>query len=136
MFTQVNVGEGATTEPGIFTPKYGKVKGQAERALLELSKTTPSLKPYSARPAAVDATYQSEIHPFIPRQKQFMIRVGNAILLPVFRAVYTKMVSPTKELGQVLVELAMGDGRPLEGKGVLDEGRTISNVGIRRLARI
>jgi len=65
-----------------------------------------------------------------------MIRVGNAVLLPVFRAAYTKMVSPTKELGQVLVDLAMSDGRPLQGKGVLDESRTISNVGIRRLARI
>ena len=46
------------------------------------------------------------------------------------------MVSPTKELGQVLVELALSDGEPLEGEGVRDEGRTISNVGIRRLARI
>jgi hypothetical protein len=119
----------------MFTPRYGKVKGQAERALLELSKTTPSLKPYSARPAVVDATYREEIHPFIPRQKQLMIPADNAVLLPVFRAVYTKMVSPTKELGQALVDLAMSDGRPLPGKGILDKGRTISNIGIRRLAR-
>lgn len=120
----------------MFTPRYGKVKGQAERALLELSRATPSLKPYSVRPAAVDATFHEEIHPFMPRQKQLAIRAGNAVLLPVFRAVYTKMVSPTKELGQVLVDLALSDGEPLQGKGVLDEGRTILNVGIRRLARI
>jgi hypothetical protein len=112
------------------------VKGQAERALLELSKTTLSLKPYSARQAVVDVTYRKEIHPFIPRQKQLMIPADNAVLLLVFRAVYTKMVSPTKELGQALVDLAMSDGRPLPGKGILDEGRTISNIGIRRLARI
>lgn len=133
---QEDIGEGATTEPGLFTPMYGKVKGQAEKALLELSKTTPSLKPYSARPAAVDATFHTDIHPFKPRQKQFMIRAGNVMLLPVFRACYKKMASPTKELGQVLVELALRDGSPLEGEGVRDEGRTISNVGMRRLARI
>lgn len=120
----------------MFTPKYGKVKGQAEKALLELSKATPSLRFYSVRPAAVDATYHKEIHPFMPRQKQFMIRAGNFVLLPVFRAVYTKMVSPTRELSQVLVDLALGDGKPLEGKGILDDGRTVSNVGIRRLAGI
>jgi hypothetical protein len=131
-----NVEEGATTQPGSFTPKYGKVKGQAERALLELSKTTPSLKPYSARPAAVDAAFHAEIHPFMPRQKQFMIRAGNFVLLPVSRACYKKMVSPTKELGQVLVGLALSDGMALEGEGVRDDGRTISNVGLRRLARI
>ena len=45
-----------------------------------------------------------------------MIRAGNAVILPVFRAVYTKMVSPTKELGQVLVEFAMGDRKPLQGR--------------------
>jgi len=123
-------------EPGAFTPKYGKVKGQAEKALLELSRMSPSLKLYSARPAAVDATFHTEIHPFMPRQKQFMIRAGNVVLLPLFRAYYKNMISPTKELGQVLVDLAMSDGRPLEGKGVLDEGRIISNAGIRRLARI
>ncbi len=129
-------GEGATTKPGRFTPMYGKVKGQVEKALLEQSKTAPSLRVYSARPGAVDATFHTEIHPFIPRQKQFLIRVGNMVLLPVLRACNTKLVSPTKELGQVLVDLAMSDGRPLEGEGILDEGRTISNFGLRRLGGI
>lgn len=44
------------------------------------------------------------------------------------------MVSPTKDLGRVLCELALGDGKPLEGKGVSGEGRTLNNVGMRRLA--
>jgi hypothetical protein len=94
------------------------------------------LKPYSARPAAVDATFYAEIHPFMPRQKQLMIRAGDFVLLPVFRACYKKMVSPTKELEQVLVGLAPSDGMALGGEGVRDDGRTISNVGLRRLARI
>ena len=46
------------------------------------------------------------------------------------------MVSPTRELGQVLVDLAMGGGQPLEGKGVSGEGRTLSNAVVRRLAGI
>jgi hypothetical protein len=118
----------------MFTPMFGKVKGEAERALLELSKTTPSLKPYSLRPGGVDPTYHAEIQPFIPRNTSFMAKATQATLMPVFRAVVTNMVSPTKELGQVLVNLAMSDGKPLHGKGILEEGRTISNVGMRRLA--
>ena len=55
--------------------------------------------------------------------------------MPVFRLV-PSLVSPTRELGKVLTGLAMGDGGELEGKGVLGEGRTVSNVGMRRLAGI
>jgi hypothetical protein len=132
--TRAQIGEGATTDPGMFTPLFGKVKGETEKAFLELSKTTPSLKPYSLRPAGVDPTYHSEIQPFIPRTKSFMLKIAQAALLPVFRAVGANMVSPTKELGQVLVDLAMSDGERLQGQGVLGEGRTISNVGMRRLA--
>jgi hypothetical protein len=118
----------------MFTQMFGKVKGEAEKALLELSKTTPSFKPYSLRPAGVDPTHHPEIQPFIPRNRSFMLKTAQVVLLPVLRAVVTNMVSPTKELGQVLVDLAMSDGKPLQGKGVLGEGRTISNVGMRRLA--
>jgi hypothetical protein len=134
ILTHACIGEGATTEPGIFTPMFGKVKGEAEKALLELSKTTPSLKPYSLRPAGVDSKYHPEIQPFIPRNTSFMLKTSHAVLLPILRTVGTNMVSPTKELGQVLVDLAMSDGKPLQGKGVLGDGRTISNVGMRRLA--
>lgn len=57
-------------------------------------------------------------------------------LRPVMRGLWNNMVSPTRELGQVLVDLAMGDEKPLEGKGVSGEGRTLSNVALRRLAGI
>lgn len=131
--TKAYIGEGATTGPGILTPMFGKVKGEAEQALLELSKSTPSLKPYSLRPGGVDPTYHPEIQPFIPSNGSFM-KTAQAALLSVLRAVGRNMVSPTKELGQVLVDLAISDGKPLQGKGILGEGRTISNVGMRRLA--
>jgi hypothetical protein len=113
---------------------FGKVKGEAEQALLELSKTTPSFKLYSLRPGGVDPTHHPEIQPFIPSNGSFMAKTAQAVLMPVLRAVSRNMVSPTKELGQVLVDLAISDGKPLQGKGILGEGRTISNVGMRRLA--
>lgn len=118
----------------MFTPMFGKVKGEAERALLDQSKTTPSLKPYSLRPAGVDPTHHPEIQPFIPHTGSFLLRTAQAALLPVARAVMVNLVSPTKDLGQVLVDLALSDGKPLQGQGVLGEGRTITNVGMRRLA--
>lgn len=120
----------------MFTPMFGKVKGQAEAELLELSKQISSLKVLSVRPAGVDPDLQPEIHPFIPKPAGFMTRVALPMLRPLFRATWNSMVSPTRELGQVLVDLAMDDGKPLEGKGVSGEGRTISNIAVRRLAGI
>lgn len=58
------------------------------------------------------------------------------VLLGIARTVYTPGLSPTRDLGRVLVKLAMGDGESLAGEGVSGEGRTISNVGMRRLACI
>jgi hypothetical protein len=120
----------------MFTPMFGKVKGQAEAELRALSNQVPSLKVLNARPAGVDPDLQPEIHPFIPKPQGFMYKVGVPLLRPLMRATWSSMVSPTRELGQVLVDLAMGDGRPLEGKGVSGEGRTLSNVALRRLAGI
>jgi hypothetical protein len=54
--------------------------------------------------------------------------------MPVLRVGYPSMVSPTRQLGEVLVKLAMGDGEAVEGKGVSGEGRTLNNQALRRLA--
>jgi len=113
---------------------FGRVKGEAEKALRELSKTMPSLKPYCPRLGMVDASLQPEIQPFLPQA--FWNRLGLK-LSPALKAVFSKnRFSPTQDLGRVLVELAMSDGKPLEGEGISGEGRTISNVAIRRLAGI
>lgn len=131
-FTFVYVsGEGATTDPGIFTPFFGKIKGQAEAALLAFHKSNPNFRPYSLRPAGVDPTAHSEIHSFMPKQPAF-----NSIALRVLRPTMSSMISPTKDLGRVLTELALSQGDTLEGKGIGGEGRTISNIGFRRIAKI
>jgi hypothetical protein len=128
-------GEGATTTPGFTTAQFGVVKGRTEAALLALSKEPEYLgfKPYSLRPGGVDASQHKEIHEFVPKKKG-MAKIAEAALMPAITRLYSSLHSPTKDLGRVLTELAMGDGTPLEGTGVLGEGRTISNVGMRRLA--
>ena len=129
-------GEGATTTPGRLTPFFGRVKGRIEAELLNLS-TKPgyeSLKLYCLRPAGVDPRFHKEIHAWVPKLKPAGKAIGYPIALGVLRTVSPGLISPTKELGRVLVELAMSDGEPLNGTGVSGEGRTISNVGMRRLA--
>jgi hypothetical protein len=130
-------GEGATVSPGRFTPYFGVVKGRAEAALLALAKdpACANLRVLSLRPAGVDPTYHPEIQQWIPQRKG-MMGVVEQVLRPVLRGVASGMVSPTKELSRVLTDLAMGDGEPLEGMGVREEGRTVTNAGMRRLAGI
>jgi hypothetical protein len=85
----------------------------------------------------VDPTFHTEVKDFVPRRTAAMGMVEKAAL-PVFRGLLPSMMSPTKELGKVLVELAMGDGGAhKEGEsGVSGEGRTLSNAAMRRLAGI
>jgi hypothetical protein len=48
--------------------------------------------------------------------------------------VYKAMMTPTKEMGAVMTELAMSRGERLEGKDIGMEGRLVSNVALRRMA--
>jgi hypothetical protein len=63
-----------------------------------------------------------------------MLRAARTVLFPVIRNCMPSKSSPTKELGKVLTELAMGNGEALKGEGIEGEGRTITNKGFRRLA--
>jgi hypothetical protein len=96
-----------------------------------------NLRPFSLRPAGVDPTFHKEIQEFIPKRAGFA-KAAEGALLPVLRGVYTKMVSPTKDLGRVLTELAAGSGEKQDEKasGVSGDGRTLNNVAMRRLAGI
>lgn len=59
-------------------------------------------------------------------------------LLPLLKVLpgTSSLMSPTRELGKVLVGLAMGRGEVMEGSGVSGEGRTLNNAAMRRLAGI
>lgn len=127
-------GEGATLTPGRFTPLFGKVKGETEAALLALSKTDSRFRPYSARPGGVDpAGHKEVLEAGTWERKGVMLKAADVVLMPAVRALYKRMHSPTQELGQALVKLALGDGKPLSGKGIEGEGRTVSNVALRRI---
>ncbi|MCJ1246231.1 hypothetical protein MMC30_003437 [Trapelia coarctata] len=128
-------GEGTTTAPGIFTPYFAVIEGQAEAALLEVHKTDPNLRSFSVRPALVDAGEHKEIHSSLPQTPAFTTRIGNAIA-PVMRIMAKGSVSPTADLGKFMIELATGDGEKLEGEGIEGDGRTVTNKGFRRLVGI
>ncbi|KAF2792639.1 hypothetical protein K505DRAFT_375914 [Melanomma pulvis-pyrius CBS 109.77] len=129
-FTFVYVsGEGATQTPSMFTPTYGRVKGEIEASLFEFHKANPNFNVYNVRPAGVDWRHHPEIHPFIPQQAMY-----KRTLLPLIDAVYKPMMSPTGPLGKVLTELAMSKGAPLEGKDIYMDGHLVSNVAFRRMA--
>lgn len=121
-------GEGATQSPGAFTPLYGRVKGQIESALLELGRKNPMMKTYNVRPGGVDWTNHPEIHPFIPKQALY-----KKLMVPPMNLLYKSMMTPTREMGRVMTELAMSKGEPMEGKGIGMEGRMLSNVALRRM---
>lgn len=119
----------------MFTPLFGRIKGQTEAELLKLSKTNPLLRAYSLRPGMVDAIAHPEIQPIVgERQRPFSYRAMSVVLAPALRKFQQSQVSPTKGLGKVLTELAMSDGAPLGGEGIEGEGRTIRNTAMRRMA--
>lgn len=125
----------ATQSPGMFTPFFGGVKGKCEQALIQLAQESPSLKPYSVRPAMVDPTFDPPVQqPFLqrPDQKTLPKRLLRGILGPVIRGAYPQAVSPTQDLGRFLTDLARGDGQPLSGEGVTGDGWIISNQAFRR----
>ncbi|KAN0108822.1 hypothetical protein V8E51_008564 [Hyaloscypha variabilis] len=132
-------GEGATPTPSFLTQHWARIKGITEASLLSLSKDPAysNLRPISLRPGGVDPTFHTEVHEFIPRRTGLMGLFEKAAL-PVVRTGLPSMLSPTKDLGRVLTQLAMGDGKAhSEGEsGVSGEGRTLSNIAMRRLAGI
>ncbi|KAI8936072.1 hypothetical protein NX059_007572 [Plenodomus lindquistii] len=129
-FTFVYVsGEGVTQTPGMFTQLYGRVKGQAESALVDLGKQNPMFKAFNVRPAVVDPANHPEIHPFIPNQAAFKRWVTSGV-----GAVYQSMHTPTQPMGRIMTELAMSQGEPLEGSDMGMGGRMVPNVALRRMA--
>ncbi|KAK0108081.1 hypothetical protein ONS95_002902 [Cadophora gregata] len=128
-------GEGATTTPSFLTAHWARTKGIAESSLLSLSKdpSYSNLRPFTLRPGGVDPKEHTEIHEFLgPRTWIEML------LLPLVRVMpgVKGLMSPTRELGKLLVQLAMGNGEAMDGTGVSGEGRTLNNAAMRRLAGI
>ena len=107
--------------------------------------TYSNLRVYNARPGGIDSgaeASQKVVHQLThtndggtggQTRLGLAMRVGEATLLPVLRSgVYKGMHSPTGELARALVELAVGEGEPLDVRGVEAEGRTLPNIALRR----
>jgi hypothetical protein len=113
----------------MFTTLYGRVKGETESALFELTKQNPMLKVYNLRLGAVDWTKHPAIHPFIPKQEWW-----KKAMMPPLNVGYKSLMTPTQPLGRIMTELAMSKGEPLQGNGIEMEGTLLTNVAIRRMA--
>lgn len=139
-------GEGATWTPRAWTAQFGRVKGETERALIQLGHQSPFdkvLSVYAARPGAVDGHNQPWLWAPILREKRsgFQRFYLKALMASIrVGAVGQALHSPTEELGRVLVELAMGEGKgevELEGGEGEDgaDGRVLSNKVLGRWGR-
>jgi len=128
-------GEGATTNPGMLTRRFGVVKGQAELALLDLASKTPSFKPFSVRPGGVDPTDHEAIKPALEGHAgAWYVKFLMPTVMPLIKGLMPSMHSPTEELGKFLVDLALSSGEPLEGDDI-EKGRIVPNTVARRLFR-
>ncbi|KAL2679200.1 hypothetical protein Neosp_009964 [[Neocosmospora] mangrovei] len=126
---------GATLNPGISTPFYGRVKGETERALSELR--TPRLHIESVRPVGVDASNHDSIKPYLP-DPGMAYHAMSFVLGPLMRTVLHPLHSPTEQLGAFLAKMAMGKyDKQLDagGKGITDlnGSRILDNWAFRRL---
>jgi len=111
-------GNGATLQPGRFTPIFGRVKGETELALSEFRKQNPWFHASSVRPGFVDPATHDAIKSYIPPPG--MLKSGlMTVLSPVIRTAAKSSWSPTQQLGQFLVEMAMGKKESgLAGDGI------------------
>ena len=146
-------GEGATQSPSFLTPFFGRVKGDAETSLSQLSKsyemsrvmkkpesrktgsenTKSSLQCYSVRPGFVDAAGHDEIQSYIP-QPHLLHAVMGVALGPIIRNFVPSMHSPTMKLGKVLVQLAIGEKTLDEHTQEIDVARILNASAISMLA--
>ncbi|EPS37964.1 hypothetical protein H072_8324 [Dactylellina haptotyla CBS 200.50] len=116
---------------GGYPQMWSRIKGRAETLLLDMNKSTPSFAVYNVRPAIMDPgnNWTAQRTKSV---KDKTIGVAAALLRPIAPS----QVTPLDKFSQVLVSLAVGDGRPVpEGKGVI-EGRTLLNTALRRMAGI
>ncbi|KAJ6475949.1 hypothetical protein C8R47DRAFT_1052224 [Mycena vitilis] len=110
------------------TSLYGRTKARAEKSLLSLSLEPlySALRVLNVRPAYVDnAEYQPR-----PGMVRKVVYYG---LAPVLRKLAPGLVTPTPLLARVCVDLAVGDGKPLEGADLEAGGRTVLPNAIKRM---
>ncbi|KAF4311781.1 putative nucleoside-diphosphate-sugar epimerase protein [Botryosphaeria dothidea] len=129
-FNFVYVSHDGIDEPGSRRMPAYDVKFRAEERLLKLSEETPSLSFFSVRPALIDYSYHTAVHPYIKYPLPLPKKISNWVLIPVFRFFGSVNVTRSEDLGTVLTELAYGDGADLTVEGASHGGRYIGVVGM------
>ncbi|KAJ6263932.1 Leucinostatins biosynthesis cluster protein T [Drechslerella dactyloides] len=121
-------GRGANQE-GKAGQMFGRVKGAAEKALLDVAAQKEGFSAYNLRPAGIDPgkTWTAE-------RKQGMIEKTFFAIAPVIRPFASGLFTPADKLAEVSIQLALGDGGKITGDAVLPDGYTLENPAIRRLA--
>ncbi|KAK6496088.1 hypothetical protein TWF481_002112 [Arthrobotrys musiformis] len=109
---------------------FGRVKGDAEKSLLEIASGKPTFSVYNLRPAAIDPGKNWTVE----RKQSFFEKAFFAWGAPLLRPFIPSIFITTEKLAEASVALALGDGGKLTGEGVNSDGFTIENTGIRRLA--
>ena len=123
-------GEGANMDESKAGQMFGRVKGRAEKQLLELGNDLPALNIYNIRPAIINpqGNYLQERSPTL--HDRLSTGLGG-----IAGVVWKSFVIPTDRLAKACVDLAVGDGKPVpEGVGVEAERRLLRNTALRRLA--
>ena len=138
-------GEGATHSPGRFTQIFARVKGEAELALLSLSKepqNTAKLAVFCPRPGGIHST-DPQIWSESLARRNFAMRSVMKGLLPVYKVLNPGMLVTAEDLAGVLVRMALReDGKDYADEKGLDkagwmscEGRVLQNLAIKELAK-
>jgi len=101
-------GVGSTFKPGLFTPIFGRVKGETELALAEFRKEHPLFQASTVRPGFVDWIGQDKnVTDYMPKLSAWRTALGYA-LQPAVRMGLQGTWSPTEPLGKFFTGLAMG----------------------------
>lgn len=110
---------------------FERIKGKAERSLLNLQEELPSLNVYNIRPAGINPEGN-----YLAERPASWIDKGIGLTGNVLEKVYKPLVISTENLGKACVKLATSGGGPWPAaKGVEENGRLIRNVALRRIAK-
>lgn len=131
-------GVGATTEPGLFSAFWARIKGEAELALADIRKENPLLRASSVRLGFGSEAKHDAIKPYLPSRPYYekVLRASE----PAIRAVMPSIWTPTEYFGRFLTDLALGryQDQLRASKGIRMVGNMpiIENSAFRRLVEI
>lgn len=133
--------DGATYNPGFFTPQFKQIKGETELALLEVAKIPQYafLRLLVARPGGVNPFSDPICTNVCANQslgrKRIIFRPS---VFSLFKAVSPNMVIESGDLARCLIGLSTkkyGDNVKWDGDDVESEGKVLTNAALNRIIK-